>query len=63
MNTHCHADHVTGTGYLKQLIPGTLSVIGTNAGSKADKLLNNEDNLEFGRHAIKAFSTPGELTR
>ncbi|CAO1440957.1 unnamed protein product [Diamesa serratosioi] len=59
VNTHCHADHVTGTGYLKQLIPGTLSVIGKYAGSKADRHLDTGDIVEFGRHQLKAVSTPG----
>lgn len=59
VNTHCHADHVTGTGYLKQLIPGTLSVIGKYAGSKADRHLDTGDIVEFGRHQLKAVCTPG----
>lgn len=27
MNTHVHADHITGTGLLKKLVPGCQSVI------------------------------------
>jgi glyoxylase-like metal-dependent hydrolase (beta-lactamase superfamily II) len=27
MNTHVHADHITGTGLLKKLLPGCQSVL------------------------------------
>lgn len=59
LNTHCHADHITGTGYLKQLLPGTLSVIGKNAGSNADRWLDDGEAVEFGKHKLLALSTPG----
>jgi sulfur dioxygenase len=59
MNTHCHADHVTGTGYLKKLLPGTLSVIGKNSGANADRHIDDGEEVVFGRHRILAKSTPG----
>lgn len=59
MNTHMHADHITGTGYLKQLVPNVCSVISQASGANADKHLNDGDVLSFGRHEIKAISTPG----
>lgn len=54
-----HADHITGTGWLKQLLPNVKSVISANSGAKADIHLNDGDTIEFGRHKLKAFSTPG----
>ncbi|XP_017488541.1 PREDICTED: persulfide dioxygenase ETHE1, mitochondrial-like, partial [Rhagoletis zephyria] len=36
MNTHMHADHITGTAWLKQLLPGSKSVIAKASGAKAD---------------------------
>ena len=38
VNTHVHADHITGTGLLKQILPGVKSVLGAvgNDGAKAD---------------------------
>lgn len=54
-----HADHITGTGYLKQLIPTVKSVISEASGAEADQHLNDGDVVEFGRHQIKAVSTPG----
>lgn len=59
LNTHCHADHITGTGYLKQLLPRTLSVIGKHANANADRWLEDGETVDFGRHKLKAVSTPG----
>ena len=36
INTHCHADHVTCTGKLKQKIPAARSVISKASGAAAD---------------------------
>uniref|UniRef100_K7FNY5 ETHE1 persulfide dioxygenase n=1 Tax=Pelodiscus sinensis TaxID=13735 RepID=K7FNY5_PELSI len=35
-NTHCHADHITGTGLLKKMLPGCRSVISKDSGPSAD---------------------------
>lgn len=59
VNTHMHADHITGTGYLKQLLPNVRSVISERSGAQADQHLNDGDVIEFGRHVVKAVSTPG----
>lgn len=62
MNTHLHADHITGTGYLKQLLPNVESVISARSGAKADKHLADGDLIRFGRHEIKSVSTPGHTS-
>lgn len=54
-----HADHITGTGYLKQLLPTVRSVISRGSGAQADQHLADGDVIQFGRHEIKAVSTPG----
>lgn len=54
-----HADHITGTGHLKKLLPGSVSVISGTSGAKADHHLYDDEVLQFGRHEIKATSTPG----
>lgn len=59
LNTHMHADHITGTGYLKQLLPGTISVISEASGAKADKFLKDNEVVKFGRFELKALCTPG----
>lgn len=62
VNTHMHADHVTGTGFLKQLLPGSKSVISKASGALADQYLEHSDTVEFGRHRIKAVATPGHTS-
>lgn len=54
-----HADHITGTGYLKKLLPNVQSVISGKSGAKADKYLHDGDFLTFGRHKLSTVSTPG----
>ncbi|XP_058808256.1 persulfide dioxygenase ETHE1, mitochondrial [Phymastichus coffea] len=59
VNTHMHADHVTGSGKLKSLLPGCQSVISRGSGARADLLIDGHDELTFGRHFLKALLTPG----
>ncbi|XP_043288551.1 persulfide dioxygenase ETHE1, mitochondrial isoform X2 [Venturia canescens] len=59
LNTHMHADHITGTGKLKTLLPGCKSVISRSSGAQADVLLEPNDLVKFGKHALKVLSTPG----
>ncbi|XP_063982423.1 persulfide dioxygenase ETHE1, mitochondrial isoform X1 [Diachasmimorpha longicaudata] len=59
LNTHMHADHITGTGKLKTLVPGCKSVISRSSGARADLLLDPEDRVQFGRHILVACPTPG----
>ncbi|CAG4951060.1 unnamed protein product [Parnassius apollo] len=59
MNTHMHADHITGTGKLKILLPGTKSVIGKASGAQADIYLHDGDLVKFGDYQLTAVSTPG----
>ncbi|XP_060113854.1 persulfide dioxygenase ETHE1, mitochondrial isoform X1 [Heteronotia binoei] len=59
VNTHCHADHITGTGLLKQLLPGCRSVISRDSGASADILIGEGHSLKFGAFALEARSTPG----
>ncbi|KYQ57703.1 Protein ETHE1, mitochondrial [Trachymyrmex zeteki] len=59
LNTHMHADHITGTGRLKCLLPGCKSMISRSSGAKADVLLEPNDQVQFGRHQLRILSTPG----
>lgn len=58
-NTHVHADHITGTGELKKLIPSCKSVISLNSGAVADVYVKAGDEIKFGRYTLKIRSTPG----
>jgi len=62
LNTHVHADHITGTGMLKTLLtPPPLSVISRVSTATADVLVDDLSSLSFGQGRITIFplSTPG----
>ena len=59
LNTHCHADHITGTGKMKKLLPGAKSAIAEASGATADIKLNEGDKIHFGSRHIAVRSTPG----
>lgn len=54
VNTHCHADHITGTGLLKKRLIGVKSAISKHSGATADILLTDGDSIIFGKHVRPA---------
>ncbi|XP_044742474.1 persulfide dioxygenase ETHE1, mitochondrial [Chrysoperla carnea] len=59
MNTHMHADHVTGTGQLKKILPNCKSLISKESGAKADVYVTSGDVIKFGNHQLEVVATPG----
>eukprot|EP00752_Nemacystus_decipiens_P013829 g12278.t1 len=59
LNTHVHADHITGTGKLKKMLPGTKSVLSEVSGGKADVKFCDGDKIHFGSRYVEARATPG----
>ncbi|CAI0449168.1 unnamed protein product [Linum tenue] len=59
INTHVHADHVTGTGLLKTKVPGVKSVISKASNSKADMHVEAGDKIYFGYLFLEVRATPG----
>ncbi|CAL8461560.1 g1091 [Coccomyxa elongata] len=59
LNTHCHADHVTGSGEIKKRCPLTKSAISEASGCKADILLHDGDEVHFGGNILHVLATPG----
>lgn len=53
-----HADHITGTGKLKQLCD-CKSIISRASGALADIHIEEKDEIKFGNHCLKTLSTPG----
>ena len=49
LNTHVHADHITGTGLIKKALPQCKSVLAKASGGKADVLLSHGDKVNVGR--------------
>ncbi|CAH8846361.1 unnamed protein product [Trichobilharzia szidati] len=58
INTHLHADHVTGSGLLKR-IPGSYSVLGHYDGAKSDMKMRPGDRIKFGNFELECRNTPG----
>ena len=59
MDTHVHADHITGAGEIRQAT-SALSVVGTGAHvTCADLQMHDGDSLPLGNFSIQAISTPG----
>ncbi|CAK7351727.1 unnamed protein product [Dovyalis caffra] len=59
LNTHVHADHVTGTGLIKTKSPGVKSIISKASGSKADLVVEPGDKISFGDLFLEVRATPG----
>jgi sulfur dioxygenase len=59
VNTHAHADHITGTGILKTKVDGFQSVISAASKAKADIAINHGDKIVFGSRSVSVRATPG----
>lgn len=62
LNTHVHADHITGSGLLKQRhFPGMMSVLGKhgNDAAMADVRVGDGESIKMGEVEIEFRSTPG----
>ncbi|KAI3949462.1 hypothetical protein MKX01_000110 [Papaver californicum] len=59
INTHVHADHVTGTGLLKNKVEGVKSIISKSSNSKADLFVDHGDKIQIGNLFLEVRATPG----
>lgn len=64
INTHAHADHITGTGLLKQKVNGeegqqVKSIISTASKAQGDIKVGSGDKIKFGSKYITVRATPG----
>jgi len=58
-DTHVHADHITGTGTLREKT-GTKTALSERGGAGCpDVLVKQGDRLAFGRYALEVRETPG----
>lgn len=59
LDTHVHADHITGAADLREKT-GCKTAVGKGANVQcADIILNDGDEISFGSFKIKAIATPG----
>lgn len=59
LDTHIHADHITGSGALRARTRAQIAMGSTAAVAHPDILLEDKAHLELGTLEIEALSTPG----
>lgn len=59
LDTHVHADHVTGAWLLKQRCGSAILVAAAASADNADRELRDGDRVEFGARHLEVRATPG----
>ncbi|HKD22735.1 MAG TPA: rhodanese-like domain-containing protein [Rhizomicrobium sp.] len=59
LETHMHADHVTGGWLLKERLGSRIAVSAASGAKGADRLLVQDDKIAFGRRHLEVRATPG----
>ena len=59
LDTHVHADHVTGAWLLSQRCGSRILLSGQGGASGADRLLQHGDRVDFGGRHLQVRATPG----
>ena len=59
LDTHAHADHVTGAWLLKKRLGGKIAISAASGAEGADIRLADGDRVCFGRRHVTALATPG----
>ena len=62
LDTHVHADHVTGAWLLKQRLGSRIALSTASGAAGADRLLQDGDRIEFGRRSLEVRVTPGHTS-
>jgi len=62
LETHVHADHVTGAWLHKQRLGSRIALAAASGAEGADRLLKHGDRVEFGSLALEARATPGHTS-
>ena len=59
LETHVHADHVTGAWLLKNRLGSQIAVATAAGAVGADRLLQDGDHVKFGKRSLEVRATPG----
>jgi len=59
LETHVHADHVTGAWLLKRRLGSGIALAKAGGAEGADRLLSDGDTVVFGRRSLQVRATPG----
>ena len=59
LETHVHADHVTGASLLRKSLGSKIALAKASGAAGADTLLEDGDKVAFGKRFLEARATPG----
>jgi glyoxylase-like metal-dependent hydrolase (beta-lactamase superfamily II)/rhodanese-related sulfurtransferase len=59
VDTHCHADHVTGAWLMKAALGSKIALSRQYGAENVDLALDHGDSIVFGAHSLEVRSTPG----
>src|SRR5688500_15753579 len=59
LDTHCHADHVTGAWLMKRALGSQIAMAGAYRAQNVDVPLAHGELIAFGRERLEVRATPG----
>ena len=62
VDTHVHADHVTGAWLLKQRVGSQIFIAKQSGAEGADRYLEHGEHVEFGKRYLEVRATPGHTS-
>jgi glyoxylase-like metal-dependent hydrolase (beta-lactamase superfamily II)/rhodanese-related sulfurtransferase len=62
LETHVHADHVTGAWLLRRKLGSKIAVCGQSGAEGADRYLGEGERVEFGSRSLEVRCTPGHTS-
>jgi sulfur dioxygenase len=62
LETHVHADHVTGAWLLREKLGSRIALSAASGAEGADKYLRPRDQVSFGKRQLEARATPGHTS-
>ncbi|MGH8669720.1 MAG: MBL fold metallo-hydrolase [Burkholderiales bacterium] len=62
LETHVHADHVTGAWLLKEKLGSRIAVSEASGAQGADRCLKDGESMSFGKRSLEARATPGHTS-
>ncbi len=59
LETHVHADHVTGAWLLREKLGSRIAISKASGAEGADRYLASQERIDFGKRYLEALATPG----
>ena len=62
LETHVHADHVTGAWLLREKLGSRIALSRASGAEGADRHLGSHEKISFGKRSLEALATPGHTS-